>query len=404
MPGRRGTATPQPGPSTHRQSLVVGESREPAIKLPPYEPLSHPFRMDAVLNLEKAERKYELSDWRALDEQCKTALEILTECGEQINELVHEREQDRAQLSASQDDGGEALRTLEGQVNKMSERMDQHTRKTIDVMAETVNTKAAWSNIIREHKQQANALIEARALRFTQRRNNNDNDEDEEHADESQLEGTQIPDPDTVPSALFQSLLDSAQESYQLKSLSLRYAEHNDYITFKRSVFEARNGMEAALPHPSTWFKQRGGSPLPGTATEFDGSDDDVQLTREKISTRCPLSLTEMKEPISNKACRHICEHSVLREYLTAPPWAESGGRIVKYTKPCPAGGCSAIINIKDLYEDKAMVRRIKRIQAYNQKSQTQALELDDMDEGGWAKVDEDEDEDDEDIDEMDED
>jgi hypothetical protein len=396
MPGRRSIASPQPGPSTQRQPLASGRGRDPAIKLPQYEPLNHPFRMDAILNLEKAERKYENTSWRALDEQCKSALELLTECGEQINELVHEREQDRAQLSASQDDGGEALRTLEGHVNKMSERMDQHARKTIDVMAETAETKVTWSNIIRDHKQRAAALIEARSQRAMQRRNDNDEneDEDEENLEASQMEETQMPDPDTAPSAMFSTLMDSAQERYELKSLSLRYAEHNDYISFKRSVFEARNGMEAALPHPSTWFKQRGGSPLPGTAMQVDDSDDDVQLTREKISTKCPLSLMEMKEPISNKACQHICEASVLREYLNTAPWAGPAGRMAKYSKPCPAGGCNAIINIKDLYEDKAMIRRIKRIQAYNQKSHTQAIELDRHD-GGWAKVDEEEDDDD---------
>jgi E3 SUMO-protein ligase NSE2 len=376
-----------------------------AVSLPLYEPLSYPLKHDSIIALEKIQRGNLNGNFKYLDEQLKSAIQLLTECAEEINDLVAEREEDsKKSFSSSRGPTAEhELQQLEERVNQMTGRMDEHVRKAIDYKQDVDEMKTSMGTTITDARRAVTApvLASQRAQRF----NGGGELDEEEEPSTTQLDQSQIVvDPASAPTARFNALLTNAREDYQLKSLRIRYSEHPDYVSFKQSTYSARYGLEAEIPHASTWFNDGRASPAPGTAAADGGaeSDDDLQMIRVKISTKCPLTLTEMQNPMSSKVCKHVFEKSAIESYITT---VEPGYRGPRNIKTCPVAGCVQKIRLTDLEVDPLMVRRIKRIQAAREREQTQAMEMDKEDESGedWAKVDEDEEEEqDEDI--MDED
>lgn len=95
-----------------------------------------------------------------------------------------------------------------------------------------------------------------------------------------------------------------AMESWTSKSLFDRYAGDKHYAEFKSLEYEGLHGDEDDNAPPSTkWFESE--EPAPGTATQgaADESDDDIMVARTKISTKCPLTLQEFKEPVVSTEC-----------------------------------------------------------------------------------------------------
>jgi E3 SUMO-protein ligase NSE2 len=267
-------------------------------------------------------------------------------------------------------------------------------RKAIDYKQDVDEIKTSMGTTIAEVRRNIIAPVLAPQR---PRRINNGNDDviDDEEPNNTQLEQSQAAvDPDSAPSARFNTLLSNARDDYQMKSLRIRYSEHPDYVSFKHSTYVARHGPEAEVPHASTWFNDGRASPAPGTAAADGGaeSDDDLQMIRVKFSTKCPLTLTEMQHPMSSKVCKHVFEKSAIENYITT---VEPGHRGPRNVKTCPVAGCERKIRLADLEEDPIMVRRIRRIQAAREKEQTQAVEMDEDEESGkdWGNVEDDEEE-----------
>jgi len=84
-----------------------------------------------------------------------------------------------------------------------------------------------------------------------------------------------------------------------------RYADHNDYRNFKRTVHDALHPGEnqPPVPHASTWFQEDNPKESAGarrrrnnTADNTDNADDDddddeIKMVGLSTNLKCPLSL-----------------------------------------------------------------------------------------------------------------
>lgn len=100
-------------------------------------------------------------------------------------------------------------------------------------------------------------------------------------------------------------------------SRPFRYSENNDYIGFKKIIHDARHPEEDAkpLPHPSTWFLDPTSASDPSPA---GNEDDDLEVASERISTKCPITLLPMQDPVSSKKCPHSFEKQAIMGMINA--------------------------------------------------------------------------------------
>ncbi|XP_053377926.1 uncharacterized protein LOC123528457 isoform X1 [Mercenaria mercenaria] len=84
------------------------------------------------------------------------------------------------------------------------------------------------------------------------------------------------------------------------------------------------------------------------------GSDMDVEMTQEKVNTRCPYTGMEMVYPVRNKHCGHNYDKDGIQQYIKQR----------KKKAKCPLGGCSneKPIEMSDLEENKELKRYIERM------------------------------------------
>lgn len=113
---------------------------------------------------------------------------------------------------------------------------------------------------------------------------------------------------------------------------SYSYAQHNDYVGFKKLVHDAQYpGHEAPpMPHASTWFSSvspdssnattRRGAAAVGSRhaddDDDDDDDDDVAVASERISIKCPITLLQMKDPVTSQKCPHSFEKTAILEMI----------------------------------------------------------------------------------------
>lgn len=139
--------------------------------------------------------------------------------------------------------------------------------------------------------------------------------------------------------------------AYHASTMTARYASHNDYVGFKKIVHDAHYPGEEAppMPHASTWFGEGGGTQNPSktgpTATQPE-EEDDLVMASERISVKCPITLTEMKEPVSSTKCPHNFERQAFLEMVNSSDLRVGGdGRRNTGTKAmrCPVAGCDVV-------------------------------------------------------------
>ncbi|KAJ4005278.1 hypothetical protein NW752_011239 [Fusarium irregulare] len=252
------------------------------------------------------------------------------------------------------------LAEFEGRVDELTFSSEKAVRDLIDRRAELEDE----AGILKELYDTASA--EARQQRQEQEREGEGSDEREQLAASSAIE-------------TFEKLRARKEAEYTNMSARQRYALNNDYAGFKKVWHDAMAGEDGPpLPDASRWFTQDGQPVMSGAdAGAADDDDDDIAVARETISINCPLTLQPMKDPYTNRNCKHTFEKSALLEYL--PMRGES---------QCPQAGCSqSFARVRfdhDFFQDQAMVRRIKRAR---QAQAQQDMEMDDDDADGEDDV-----------------
>ena len=124
------------------------------------------------------------------------------------------------------------------------------------------------------------------------------------------------------------------------------YAEHNDYIAFRRSLHDGRyashQGQLPLLPNARTWFDANGPVLSQEKQNEYstqnnEHEDSDIEAVGENVNIRCPLSLQTMTDPVRSRKCPHNFERSAIEETLRkSSTRVQGGGRLGVHTIKCP--------------------------------------------------------------------
>ena len=114
------------------------------------------------------------------------------------------------------------------------------------------------------------------------------------------------------------------------------YAQNNDYVGFKKLVYDAQFPGDDAppMPHSSTWFSDQPsnnpdshtGRAGAGSGTQPADSDDELTVASERVSTKCPITLLPMKDPVTSTKCPHSFEREAILSMINASDVRTEGG------------------------------------------------------------------------------
>ena len=431
------TATSRRLPPSIGASSTSHSSRLATTSFPAYEPLSNPLSEAAQRTLHELPQTHPLTSLRQHQNQAITSL--INVLGD-INELRSARRIVREKARERGLEDAEVAAERDGEVEKFGEDVDALNEATEAGMRKLVDCKShleATETVLRDLD--ANIVAGNGAIAPTQstlgasqaRRRmpgqfEDDGDADGEGNEDQEFASTQSTPSSTPsgppPSKMLKRKLATAQQEYSLLSLSEKYASHNDYIEFKKVLHDAQHPGDDAppLPHASTWFndpaapnnqsrantkgkgKNKQGRAAPAAlGAQEESSDEDVQIAAERRSTRCPLTLLPMRDPISSTKCPHSFERSAIFEMLgnsdvyvpadTNNSQTQSQSQRGGHEKALDCPECRTQLRAGDLRPDAALLRRIQRIER-------QAREREQHDDGGDSNDDDDDNDDNDDI------
>lgn len=170
----------------------------------------------------------------------------------------------------------------------------------------------------------------------------------------------------TGATQLFTSRMQREKDAYAALSPTVRYARNNEYRDFKGIVNDARHGGASKLSHEDTWFTETG-SPTTRCITDGNGGgnnnnnnadndddDDDIIVDKATMSTRCPLTYQQFREPYTSTKCPHTFEKNAILDMIrgSVNRIGGRGGPGAKMEKAveCPVNGCSQVRHIFFFY------------------------------------------------------
>ncbi|KAJ5478980.1 hypothetical protein N7530_004489 [Penicillium desertorum] len=407
------SATPSRRPSTlsqsHPQSAqsrrrsTAHTSVSEARPLPEYETPTGPLTAESQRQIAALLASHHL---RTLRTHLQHAAEKLTHSGGEVNERLSDartryeklKEARRRQGDENVDDDEaneeyQRLAEAEARVDAITARMEEKTRLIVDSEIKLQGLTDAMSQIEREEGETVAAALgvrQTRQQRARQRANDGDDadgtedptDADYEDEQEREMRERNAQNP---PSRKLEDKLAEGVQKWNELSLTERYASNNSYIGFYRMVHDSKFPGDDVppLPHSSTWFehmedrnarsgasartrnRNRGVSPA--------GSDDDIAIERERISLKCPLTLTPYQDPVTSTKCPHSFEREAIMDMINrspttiAPPASRRGQRRVHVVK-CPV--CSTPLTADDLRPDPVLLRRVRRAQELQEREE----------------------------------
>lgn len=326
-----------------------------AVELPPYKKPSHPLDQEATRQLRELQGR-NLVDVKRHNNQAKDKIRI---AAEGVNDMLREHSQYMARrkkkwnAGKSLDDKEEEERSmakLQDQVNDATTKLELSMRSIIDadMATQRIDETLDWlrQNAPRQLEDEYNTQMTQRATQRqsqmeSQPRQNGDGDDNASAAEELDV---QTPGPTPLDgsrvsltgiSELFTTRQQQQKDIYTSTSLTARYARNNDYRDFKRIVHDAKHGEEGpALAHEDHWFSEEG-SPAHGvtnTQRDFE-DDDDIVMSKATFSTKCPLTLRQLNDPITSTKCPHSYEKATMLEYI----------RVNRAGVTCPVTGCDQV-------------------------------------------------------------
>ena len=363
--------------------------------LPPYEPPVHPLTFSAKQQLTAL---VDDTDYGKYRKHLATAITTLSNATVESNDtlslarmkLERQVERRKARESQREDEEGEMEKTeeevameervakLEVEVERLTQEAELATRELIDYSEELKRQEG----LIRGVAEKAATAPGPRQGRNTRRRRAADGSDDD-NSDDPDFE---VPDADADAGADTPSVTEllaeaqaAATAQYAAKSMRARYADNNDYQTFKKHVHDAsHHGTNAPpLPPSSAWFPSASeagaqGRITRGAANNGDESDEDLVFAGAVSSLKCPLTLKLFEVPYSNRVCRHTFEKSALLEmfergatvfYENSQARGRNRGPGMRKLK-CPSSGCDVMLELGEFYEDEMVKRQVKRAKA----------------------------------------
>ncbi|KAK4506431.1 hypothetical protein PRZ48_000163 [Zasmidium cellare] len=408
---RQSTAQPTPSQQSNagtRRPTAGGSNTD----LPPYEPPEFSLNPAAQRALAQLARTHNGSK---LNERLDNALAEVTNAATDINDRLFDKneslqrvkEKRRQRRQAAEEAGEEAgeeddegdgsmknleedLELMRNKVKGMTDRMEQRVRKIVDAKHAVKHMTDAIVATADDARNNASTQASTLNTRSQRTRGRQDGEDDEEGSDGEELPDFDPTDPAAgtapvnPPLEVFNKKVEDMKTQYQSFNHTERYAEDNDYRTFKRAVHDAQyRDDEVPLPHYTEWFNEDGTVAELGVTNaqgDEDDSDDDIAVSRATISTKCSLSLKEFEHPITSTKCPHSFEKVHIFDFINQsnqrmPP---VNGRPGEKAAQCPIGGCQQLLSKSDLRVDPVLVRKIKRLQ----KAKEMEMEEDEEDDG----------------------
>ncbi|KAL1801307.1 hypothetical protein ACET3X_001649 [Alternaria dauci] len=372
-------------PSASRQSVAPTPSRTSSSNrnadlLPEYKKPSHPLDAEATREL----RSLQGRNMNDIKKHNKLATGHITNAAASVNDTLREhaeyitRRQKKWAAGKNLDEKENEERImaeLQANVDEATVKLEESMRAVIDseIAAQRIEEALEWLRTIapaqlaeeyetqmtqREHQRQTQTQA------ASQRAHGQDGDDDEMDdgptPGPTPLDGSRIAL--TGASELFATRLQREKDAYTARSHISRYARNNDYRDFKRTVHDAKFGDDGpVLGHEDTWFTESG-EPAPGITDttnrgEFD-DDDDIVVDRATVSTRCPITYQQFKDPYSSNKCPHTFEKNAILDMIRNGPHRVDGQKAVE----CPVNGCDKMLTANDVRTDPILVRRIKRM------------------------------------------
>ncbi|KAI4719854.1 hypothetical protein E4T48_03862 [Aureobasidium sp. EXF-10727] len=108
----------------------------------------------------------------------------------------------------------------------------------------------------------------------------------------------------------------------------------------------------------------RGRPPTPPRSALSSDESHGLSIARETVSTRCPLTLREFKDPVTSRKCPHSFEREAIFSMIQMPNnhVHSEGAPAVQ----CPVALCHNLLTLADLYSDSGIKRRIASLQEAN--------------------------------------
>ena len=358
-----------------RTSVAPNTGHTETDKLPPYRKPSHPLNNEATRQLRELQGR-SLNDIKRHNEQ---ATVIITSSAENVNDMLRdhalylERRQKKWDTGRNLDEREEE----EQEMKNLQEKVDEATVKLEESIRAVIDSRAATQRIdetldwLRQNapKQLEEEYQTQRTQRATQRqlqsqagsqpqRNQGPDGSAEMNSDE-EIDEAPTPGPTpldgsrialTGPSELFVARMQNQKDTYTALSLTARYARNNTYRDFKRLIHDAKYHDDAPpLGHEDTWFTETG-SPAPGVTDgtqrgEFD-DDDDIVVDKATISTRCPITFQQFKEPYTSTKCPHTFEKNAIIDMIRTSGQRLGGTGQRGSGVPgiaCPVPGCAQV-------------------------------------------------------------
>jgi hypothetical protein len=328
-------------------------SNRNADRLPQYKRPSHPLDAEA----EKALRNLQGRNLNDIKRHNKQATEHITNTAASINDMLRDHAEyiarrqkkwDAGKSLEDKEDEERAMVELQANVDEATIKLEKSMRAVVDsgVAAQRIEEALQWlrdnaparlddeyQTQMTQREEQRQTQIEAASQAASQ--------ENGPTPGPTPLDGSRIAL--TGASELFATRMQREKDAYTSLSHTTRYARNNDYRDFKRTLHDAKFGDDGpVLGHEDTWFTESG-SPAPGITDmaqqgEF-GDDDDIVVDKAKISTRCPITFQQFKEPYSSTKCPHTFEKNAILDMVRQGRHRVDGQRAVE----CPNTGCDKV-------------------------------------------------------------
>ncbi|KAJ9491329.1 hypothetical protein VN97_g1936 [Penicillium thymicola] len=400
-PSRQLSAHPQSAQSRRRNATHTSVSE--GTPLPEYETPAAPLTAESQRQIAALLASRHL---RTLRTHLQHATEKLTHSGGEVNERLSDariryeklKEARRRQGDEDVDDDEsneeyQRLAEAETRVDAITAQMEEKTRLIVDSEIKLQGLTDAMGQIEREEGETVAAALGVRQTRQQRARQRANADEDADgtedptdgdYDDEQEREMLERNAQNPPSRKLVDKLTENVQKWDEL-SLTERYASNNSYIGFYRMVHDSKFPGDDVppLPHSSTWFEHmEDANTQSGAQTRTRnqnrraspaGSDDDIAIERERISLKCPLTLTPYQDPVTSTKCPHSFEREAIMDMIKrspttiAPPASRRGQRRVHVVK-CPV--CSIPLTEDDLRPDPVLLRRVRRAQELQEREE----------------------------------
>lgn len=327
--------------------------------LPPYNKPSHPLDGEA----QRALRELNGRTLGDVKKHNTAAVVTIRATAENINDMLSEHQRyfdarskkwDAGKKLDEREDEEAIMTDLQQKVDEATAKLEESMRAVIDssVAAQRIEDALEW---LRQNA--PNQLEEEYESQTSQRQTQRRRTQRPEGADDDDTQMTEGPTPGPTPLdgsrialtgsvEMYNARMSLKKDEYTSLSLTARYAKHNEYRDFKRVVHDARHGDDGpVLGHEDTWFMETGAPRLGVTLTRAgafdDDDDDDIVMDKATISTKCPITFQQFKEPYTSNKCPHTFEKNVILDMIRRS--TSNFGRGGAKSVACPIVGCDQV-------------------------------------------------------------